>query len=76
MPQTHRPPVIPFRKRKPPNWRLFDFPERQQKLIQHQWGQHYQRFGRDEPAIVNFKNSIAIPVIILIINYENCDFLH
>lgn len=60
MPQTHRPVVVPPRKKKPPNWKIFDFPEKQQKLIHHQWGQHYQRQAQYEAAISNFRKSKGI----------------
>lgn len=63
MPQTHRPVVVPPRKKKPPNWKVFDFPGKQQKFIQHQWGQHYDRHGQYQAAIIKYKNSIGIPVI-------------
>ncbi|XP_063704016.1 uncharacterized protein LOC134833581 [Culicoides brevitarsis] len=71
MPQAHRPPVIPVRRKKPPNWRVFDFPERQQKFIHHQWGQHYQRHGEFEAAIENYEKSKEIRD-----EREFCETLH
>lgn len=71
MPQTHRPVVAAPRKRKPPNWKVFDFPGRQQKLIQHQWGQHYQRHAQHQAAISNYKDSIGILVVLTLFEAKN-----